>query len=204
MTELVIPPGYVLLTTYMRHATMAHTALWSVGAKVRSAPYDQASTDAMFTVINTALKAQYDAEVTFLKTVALVGNDGPKLRFESSNTSVVGTHSALSTLPPNVALVVGKHTSFAGRQYRGRFYLPYPSTTDTNQDGSLTSSATTAWGGAIANLYTNMTTTGAHNVNELDILHAPPLVGSVPDPTPIGGFRLGAFVGTQRRRLVRV
>lgn len=203
MSELVIPPGYVLLTHSLQHTGNNHTALVTIGGKVEAAPFTQQNCTDHSTIFYDALKTLYDSEVIFSRTVALVGNDGPPIRFEKTS-SAAGTRAAQTTLPPAVSVVVRKVTSFAGRQYRGRMYLPFPSTLDIGQGGSWLSGRQAAWQTQLDALFSGMTTGTGNNLNEVTLLHSPPKVGSTPSPTAITALLVTGFAGTQRRRQLRV
>lgn len=203
MAEIQIPPGYVQLVHSIQHAGIQHTALFSIAGKVESAPFTQANTSAHHNIVVGALASLYDSEITFSRTVALVGNDGPPNRYEVTGTNP-GTRAAQTTLPPAVSVVVRKVTAFAGRQYRGRMYLPFPSTLDIGQGGSWLSGRQAAWQTALNTLFSDMTAGLSNNLSEVSLLHAAPQSGTIPSPTPITTLLVTGFAGTQRRRQVRV
>lgn len=210
MAEVQIPVGYVQLIWSLVHTGIQHTALVTIGGKVESPPFTLANTTSCRSEFNTAYAPVHDNEVVYARCVALVGNDGPLLRYESNGTGA-GTRAAQVVIPPNVSYLVKKTTAFSGRQYRGRMYLPYVSTNDVDQTGKLTTAATTLLNTANTNLLTNLVTVAGCNLSEVSLLHADrldangdPIPGSAPLPTPISSLAVGTFVATQRRRLKRV
>lgn len=210
MSEIIIPPGYVQLTHSLTHAGNTHTALVTIGGKVESAPFNQANCASHHNIFVAAMAPLWDSEITFSRTVALVGNDGPALRYEVSGTNP-GTRTTGTSLPPAVSIVVRKVTAFAGRQYRGRMYLPFPSTLDFGQGGAWASGRQAAVQTLVTTLFGDMTAGTGNNLSEVTLLHADrvdsngdPIPGSAASPTPITALQVTNFAGTQRRRQVRV
>jgi hypothetical protein len=101
-----------------------------------------------------------------------------------------------------VTYLVRKVSQFAGRQYRGRLYLPYVNSVGITQTGQLQPTELTSLTTATAAITSNLV--GATpNVSDLVILHADPLSGPVPPPTTVSALAATGFVATQRRRLER-
>lgn len=210
MAEVQIPVGYVQLVWSLVHTGIQHTALVTIGGKVEAPPFTLANTTQCRSEFNTAFAPLHDSEVVYARCVALVGNDGPLIRYESNGTGA-GTRAAGTVQPPNVAYLLKKTTSFSGRQYRGRMFIPYVNPLDTDQAGKMTSGGTTLLNTAGAALLANLVSVAACNLNEVSLLHADrldangdPIPGTAPLPTPIVSLAAGTFVATQRRRLNRV
>lgn len=202
MAGISIPTGYGQWTFEMQHAGLQHTSFCTMGFKVLTPPYTQANTSAALTGWANAIKTLHDNEVTYSRCVALIGNDGPLIRFEATG-SVVGTRTTLNILPPNVTYLMRKTTAFSGRRYRGRLYIPYVASgaSAVSQAGQLASGEMTLLAAACTSLITNLVT-GGTNCSELDVLHAPGDT-ALPSPTPIVAMTADDFVATQRRRLTR-
>jgi hypothetical protein len=201
MSELVIPPGFGLWTFYLQHAGISHTALVTLGFSVAAPPYTQANNDAAHTAWVLAMQPLWDAEVTFTKTAALIGNDGPLFRFETTGSGT-GSRTAQTVTPPQTTYLLTKATGLAGRRYRGRMYLPFVSETGTQQTGQLESAESTILAARATALETGLVggTTGSGG---LFLLHSESPLSATPDPTLITNLSAGAFVATQRRRLRR-
>lgn len=202
MSALNIPPGYGLWTFYLQHASTQHIALTTLGFKMDASPWTQSNNDGVLASFRTAFLTLWDNEITFARLVTLSGNDGPLIRTESTGTST-GTRTATLTLPPQVTYVLSKRTAFAGRQFRGRMYLPFVSSTNVSQQGAVNATEQTIVNTAMTAFRTDVRAAAGLNVDDFYLLHATPLLGSTPDPTLITSTGCGSFVGTQRRRLER-
>lgn len=111
-----------------------------------------------------------------------------------SAPALVGTDPDQS-VPPNVSLLVAKHTDFGGRAGRGRFYLPGISEEQVANNGGVN-------GGFLAGAQTLFDAfLAAHIADDVPmvLLHGPgsPLVL----PSPITGLVVQTRVATQRQRL---
>lgn len=118
-------------------------------------------------------------------------------------TSITGTLTAPTNAQPVFApYVVSKTTLFAGRQYRGRMYVPFLQEDENTVDpvGIIGATQQVAeqnkW-----NAYFTAVTTGGAYVPYL--LHAAPKVGSTPSPTAIQSLFVRGVCGVQRRRRAR-
>lgn len=202
MADLQIPTGYGLWTFELQHAGLQHTAFVTLGFKVLTPPYTQTHTANALSAFATAMNPLHDNEVAYSRVVALIGNDGPLLRFESTGVAT-GSRTTLNILPPNVSYLIRKTTGFSGRRYRGRMFVPFVASgaSAVSQAGQLASAELTILQARAGALLTNLVAAGP-NASELSLLHA---VGqsSVPSPTPITTLSADDFVATQRRRLAR-
>jgi hypothetical protein len=201
MADLQIPVGYGLWQFSMTHATIAHTAISTFGFKVATPPYTQAQLASALSAFATAVRPIHDAEVTYSKAVALVGNDGPALRYEAAGV-VAGSRTTGAIAPPNVTYLLKKTTAFAGRRYRGRTYLPFVQSLGIQQTGQLTSTEQTMFVTLAAALFTALVAAGP-NASELSILHAESPLSDLPAPTPVLALSASSIIATQRRRLER-
>jgi hypothetical protein len=201
MADLVIPVGYGLWNFELTHATIAHKAIVTCGFKVLTPPYTQTDAADALSAFATAMQPLHDNEVTYGRVVALIGNDGPAIRYEATG-SVQGSRASQVIAPPNVTYLIKKTTSFAGRRYRGRMYIPFVSITGITQTGSLSGAELTILVARASALLTGLV--GATpNTSELSILHAESSLSALPAPTPVTALSAEAVVATQRRRLER-
>lgn len=185
----------------MVHAGIAHVAVSTMGFKVATPPYTQAQLASALSAWATALQPLHDTEITYSKAVALIGNDGPAIRYEALG-SVQGSRGAQILIPPNNTYLMKKTTAFAGRRYRGRVYVPFVSSTDVTQTGQLTGTALTLWAARVAAIFSTLPAAGP-NASELSILHSESPLSALPAPTPIVALLAEGTTATQRRRLER-
>lgn len=102
---------------------------------------------------------------------------------------------------PQVAVLVKKSTQFAGRQFRGRMFIPGIRQAAVGDDGNLTV-------GAVNSVQT-MVDAGADSLLQqhasrdvpMVLLHNEPLTGPTPVPSVIDNLFVESLVATQRRRL---
>lgn len=202
MADLVIPTGYGLWTFELQHAGIQHTALVTLGFKVATPPYTQAQCANALAQFATSMAALHDNEVTYARCIALIGNDGPLIRFEASGTTT-GSRAAVTILPPNVSYLLRKTTGFSGRRYRGRMFIPFVAQGGgvVGQNGQLAAGELAALNARGVALLANLVAAGP-NASELSLLHAVGLTAT-PSPTPITTLAGDDFVATQRRRLAR-
>jgi hypothetical protein len=173
----------------------------TLGFQVNANPYTQSQADSALTSFGAALVALYDSEVTFARLVTLVNNGaGPLTRYDSTSTSQ-GTRASVTIASPNVTYLIRKQTNLAGRQYRGRMYLPFVNAGGVTQTGQLSSAELTILAARASALTTGLIT-GPNNVVQFALLHGVPKVGSAPSPTTCT-ISAENFVATQRRRLDR-
>lgn len=201
MADLSIPTGYGLWQMYLQHTGLQHTAVVTLGFHVATPPYTQTNNNNALTAWQANLAALWDAEISFSRLVAILGNDGPLLRFESLNGGT-GSRSSVVVAPPNVTYLVRKTSAFAGRRFRGRMYLPYVNNVGIQQTGQLQSTEQTVLNARVAALQTGLTVTGTINVDSLALLHASSPLSVTPAPT-VCTLQADDFVATQRRRLDR-
>jgi hypothetical protein len=134
--------------------------------------------------------------------VALIGNDGPLIRFEASGTTQ-GSRAAQVIMPPNNSYLIRKTTSFSGRRYRGRMFIPFVASgaAAVGQSGLLAAGELTILTARATALFTSLVAAGP-NASELSLLHAVGLT-STPSPTTVASLQADDFIATQRRRLAR-
>lgn len=200
MADLVIPTGYGQWTFYMQHTGIQHTAVCTLGFEVATPPYTVTHCANALAAWATSWAPIHDAEVVYARCVALIGNDGPPLRFEAVGTTT-GSRTSVTISPPNVTYLCRKVTSFAGRRYRGRIYVPYVANAGVTQTGQLLSTEQTILAARVAAAGTNLVAAGP-NAASFRLLHASSPLSATPTPTACV-LQADDFVATQRRRLER-
>lgn len=197
MAQLVIPPGFGHLALSLTNALGSKTCIITDGFKVASSPYTQTNAGQLGTDLRTALMPLFDTSWTIGPLSILVGNDGPKFRFDATSTNA-GTRTAQAQPPPQVSLLIKKTTGFAGRKFRGRAYWPYggPVTTLDEQgkiiggEATIVNTAVTAWTAALNSV-------GGNTAGQF-LLHS-----DATPPTAVISFSRENVCATQRRRLNR-
>lgn len=124
------------------------------------------------------------------------------LAVSSFGAPVTGTAAPGATESPVFStLVVSKQTANAGRQFRGRCYPPLTITTESqvDQQGNILAAQVTAQQGFWDAFLASPTLANC----QPSVLHATPLSGVTPFPTPILKLRVRPVVGIQRRRRAR-
>lgn len=172
--------------------------LTTLAGEIAATPWSQADTDTLYSEMVGAVEGLYDSEWTFPQLTVLAGNDGPALRFVTTGNEA-GTRSTVTSPPPNVAYLLRKNTSFAGRRYRGRMFLPGSSNGGIQQGGILSGAEFTlvdAAAGALDNVFQGV---GSANLSQPVLLHSE----APTTPTPVTSLSAELIVATQRRRLVR-
>lgn len=201
MAGLTIPTGYGMWQFYMQHAGISHTSVVTLGFQVATPPYTATQSLNALNAWSTALLALYDNEVTFSKVVTLIGNDGPVIRFENTSTAQ-GTRASVVIASPNVTYLLKKSTSYAGRRFRGRMYLPYANAGGVTQTGQLSTAELAILTARAAAIQTGLVAAGP-NASNLVLLHAESPLSATPAPTTVLSLAGEPFVATQRRRLER-
>jgi len=124
-------------------------------------------------------------------TVRWQASAGPQtLLTRTLNRTPAGSGSAES---PQVALLAQKVSGFAGRQNRGRMYVPGLGQDQVDNAGLITSSALVNFAADFAGALSTWSTNNA----DLVILHT----DSAVTPTPVVALEVSPKCATQRRRL---
>lgn len=129
----------------------------------------------------------------------LFRTSGGALITGSKLVPLTGTATAVANMSPVfTTLVVSKGTAQAGRQYRGRMYVPFFGTVETlvDENGTISSGTVTAFQAQWATYY------GFSGLNSCPpyLLHANPISGPPPVPNLITTLTVKPVVGLQRRR----
>jgi hypothetical protein len=200
--DLSIPPGFAQLTFYVSNSTVGHRCVWTIGAALSGGGLTPGQGAALFVAASGALAPIWDSAVTQQGFHALIGSDGPPMALDIAG-NVQGSASILTMAPPNVSYLVKKTTAFAGRQYRGRLYLPFVPTNELSEAGTFIGATATRLTTAMVNLFAAPGTGSTTGVTGWVLLHRETPAGAAPAPTPITSFQPTFTVATQRRRLER-
>lgn len=201
-SQLVIPPGHAQFAFKVVNNTVGHVCVWTIGAQLTGGGMTTVQGQNLFLKVSAALQPLWDNTITQTGFHALIGNDGPPMALDITG-SVTGTLSSIQTLPPNVSYLLKKTTSFAGRAYRGRIFLPFVESGNTNEGGTLVGSHFTRLDIAATALF-NVPTTGTDDgLSNWVLLHRAEGAETPPAPTSLTSIQASDKVATQRRRLER-
>jgi hypothetical protein len=200
--DLSLPPNNALLTLTVSEPTVPHQMKITFGARLASGTMSPANMSALWTVLTNALKPIWPTSVHMSALHALIGNDGPPMAGDYSSDAT-GSRVGVSLAPPAVSMILTRKTAFAGRQYRGRIFLPFANETNINSAGTLDPSDVTILTNIGIALDAIPAGSPSANINSWVILHREPKTGSVPSPTPVTVHLASNRVATQRRRMER-
>lgn len=119
------------------------------------------------------------------------------------NGSVGAGGEAPPDCPRQTCGLVSWQTQLAGRRYRGRFYMPFPSVGNVQTDGIPTAAYVTSLNNLASairnyNVITNVGATG--NMAATLVIHHRPGKSPTPTVTPVSGQITSVKFATQRRR----
>lgn len=136
------------------------------------------------------MRPSYATTVSMVATRVKYGPNatGP---FGTFAAPIAGTASGPQS-PPNVAILVEKHTEMGGRGGHGRFYLPGVLEAWAEADGRLLPAGHTVVTSCVVALLDAVQVIG----NEMLLLHT-----SSSDPTTVTELTVDPILATQRRRL---
>lgn len=200
----VIPPGFGLVA--LRHTLAGDNEAMFVtfGVEFLTTPGAQAHAinicDA-WQVAGGPLDSMSNL-YTFTGAVLSVGQDGGPPVIVEEPRSAPGRDTS-SPLPQNCALLVRKRTNLAGREGRGRMYVPGFSEGNTTATGGIPSANLTATQTRYNTFFSNLSEPPDAGAVNMVILHTWPQLGALPAPTPVTSLVVDAVVATQRRRLRR-
>lgn len=201
-SQLVVPPGFAHFSFIVTNATVGHRCIWTIGGKLAGSGLSPTQGAALMTSVGTALKPLWDSNVVQLGFHALIGNDGPPMALDVTD-SIAGTSSTGTMLPPNVCMLFKKSTAFAGRAYRGRIYLPFVEGTYVGENGVIASTLLTKMATASQQLFLAPGTGSTTGVTAWYLLHRAEPGTTPPLPTQLNNIAATSLVATQRRRLDR-
>lgn len=200
--DLVLPPGYVHFTVRLTEATVPHPMFLSFGGRLAGSTLSQSQANALLLNISTQLKPMWPTSVHITALHGLIGSDGPPGAIDASG-DVTGTRVGVSLAPPQVAYIIKRTTAFAGRQFRGRLFLPFVNENTVNGAGVLDAAEATLLSTTAQNLNGALVGPPDTGLNSFVILHREPKSGATPAPTTVVAHLGSSTVATQRRRLKR-
>lgn len=207
---LVIPPGFAQIALVFRLAGDAEPMVTTFGVDLD--PTDTNASEALRRIsivwqtvpaLSTVMSNQY----RLINLRAAIGQDGgPPVQAELAADIPGGATSA--PLPQNCAILVRKRSALAGREGRGRMYIPGHPETQVDAAGVLDSTANADLSLRWPQFLTRLAAPpGAENGNTLPcpmvLLHTSPQLGLTPPPTPVTSLTHDSRIATQRRRLRR-
>lgn len=200
--DLALPPQHALFTLSISEATVPHRMKITFGARLTSGSMTPPQMALLWTVLTNALRPLWPTSVHMTDLHALIGNDGPPMAGDYSSDAT-GSRVGVSLAPPAVSMILTRKTAFAGRQYRGRIFLPFANENNINSAGTLDPSDVTLL--TTAGVAIDAIPTGSPGANILNwvILHREPKSGTTPAPTPVTVHLASSKVATQRRRMER-
>lgn len=160
---------------------------------------NQGDVDRISNIFRDNLKTLYDSQWELGPTHVLHRFGGDLYSWDDS-TAEAGTHAADTYSPPQCATIVSKLSLFAGRRYRGRFYLPGVPDGYAGEDGVINPTWVSTVQTAVDALKTALLADAA--VLVLVLFHTPG-VDPTPDATVLDHFTVRTVMGTQRPRLRR-
>ena len=197
------PIGFALWAATFTQTTSGRKAVVTMGCKpavgATAAGVRASISNAMFSAGRALQFSDLDTSWSLTQQYVLL-NSGGVLTSDTSITNTPGTASK-SVPPPNVAVVVNKHTALAGRQYRGHMQMPagYIDISSIGEDGVVNNTYVTA---ETALWAATLTAANTNNV-PFYLMHDVPKSGVTPAPTLIASMTVSGLIGTQRRRLRR-
>lgn len=157
--------------------------------------------DAWDTAVQALWKTLIDSESIYNGTQAYV-DQVPLPQFAATTSSAGAGDGAALAVPRQATGLLGWTTSFAGPQFRGRLYLPFPGV-DEDASGGIPTNLYRAHGnalGAAIVAFTTVTVGGGTLAGYPCILHRKNKAGTIPPPTQITLGTTRAKFATQKRR----
>lgn len=193
------PPGFADISLKFQLASFNRPAYVTFAVNPTATDPDDVAAAVLGAYTATgSMNSRLDSSVTMTEVTARLGTDGSEDLIGTATNAAPGGATG-GAPPPNVAVLCHKRTARGGRRGRGRLFMPwYCSDNDTNEDGTLLTSAVTAIGLAM------VTFMGALNTNNVPmyILHKPG--NTLPGPPDlVTNITVSGLVATQRRRLGR-
>jgi hypothetical protein len=198
--NLIIPPGYALVSLPLKHSALSRAAIVTWGIQLNDVP-DFADANDQLTAYNDNFGSNTDDSVTMGPVTLRVGQDGGEALTVVGSATVDGGSAGSTKIAANSALLIHKHTARGGRRGRGRMYLPWvlaeSSVTDT---GVIDSTDRTAFQTHANDFLADVVAAGV--VDAMVVLHTSG--ESTPGlPNVVTSLTVDGVIGTQRPRLGR-
>jgi hypothetical protein len=116
----------VLCSVFLKHDAIAREA--EVTFAINDASNNSSAqewADAVQGVFTSRFDQQVDTAARIMRTETLKGDGSATFTTGVSTSAPVRGTNAMSSTPPNCAILAKKLTGFGGRRNRGRFYLPF-------------------------------------------------------------------------------
>lgn len=202
---LVIPAGFAAVEILLRHVSATVQAEITFGIEISgfTGSYDDLADD-----ITTAYDATWgtmsDAGVLIGPTILHIGAASPPYLTVDGTSTEEGNVTG-DTMPSNVALLMRKRSTQAGRGGRGRNYLPWVLRDDKVDDVGNIDNGTLATAQTAANDFlVAVNDAGDPDGNTpMVILHDSGASTAADTPPLVTSVSVDALVATQRRRLGR-
>lgn len=159
--------------------------------------------------VNTALRNAMAGAGSALRAVSMstafavvntyvLANFGGLLFVDNNPTVITGT-ATLNPPPLNTAVIIRKNTAVAGRQYRGRMFVPPLGVDEASISaaGIITPTQVTAISLAWESFRVALVGQGLTPY----LTHSPPLAGPTPPDTLIQSFSCTPLIGSIKRRI---
>jgi|SRR4249919_63791 len=200
--DLVLPPGFGHAAVKVNQDGTGHVCVMTFGVRLAGTGLTGTQAMNLLAAIANATRTLWDNTIHIASMHVLIGNDGPPMAVDASS-SIVGSRTFTSTLPPNVTWLLKRITAFAGKQYRGRLYIPFVPDAGADNAGRLSGTEFTTLSAVAAALNAIPGGTPDTGISSWVVLHRVPKTGTAPAPTNVTTYLPELTVATQRRRLER-
>lgn len=199
----LIPDRFAQFTSYVQGPSLQTDCAITIGVHRQALTGTiDATTQEMFDKVRSAWQTFWSSALGQGYSVTgykMVGRENGNLYQLEATSSIVGA-SNNPICPPQVSLLVKKRTEEAGREHRGRMYIPgVLERTGVNGDGRLPAADVAAYQTRFNTLLSSINATfpgtGAQPVAAV-ILHS-----SLLQPTRITALTVDPLTATQRRRV---
>jgi hypothetical protein len=206
----IIEANILLVSQNLLRSDMSRAAQLEFGllcADSTQATYQDAIDDFQ-TNFNTQWGPHLDTEVSILPPVGR-GGDGTNvpLLVIAAGAAIAGANAS-TNMPPNVALLIRKRTSFGGRKNRGRNYYPFVlADTDVSENGTVATLSVAAFQASatafLAQLSTDVTPLCIENKTYNTPLPPHYVTEISLSAAQVQAYTVETVIATQRRRLGR-
>ena len=202
---LVIPPGFAQAAMVFDLQDDPQPIIVTIGLDLAGGITDflLAAADvgaAWSDVGGTSLQGLMCGAYTLRSVRLAVGQDGGPPLVVEAPIGLPGGHSE-ACLVQNTALLIRKRSALAGREHRGRMFVPGISELNVGSNGTIGATTVTAYQTRANNFLNKLRDAGT--IDNAVILHTSPQIGGAPPPTVITNLVVDSTVATQRRRLRR-